>query len=91
MTIGLNAFRDEAPAFLAAIGASSEDIGVILRALDEEMAGLKVSIADRSGLADQVYDVLFLLFELAARYDLDLDSEWEKGRARKQEKYLIER
>ena len=56
--------------------------------LDEEVALLKSSIGDRENLCHQIYDVLFILFELAGRYDCDLDLEWEKGRCKKQEKYL---
>lgn len=83
----LNAYRDEAGSFLEAIGASGEDIGVILGMLDEEIAHLKASLDDDAASAHEVYDVLFLLFEVAARYGLDLDAEWTTGRARKRAKY----
>jgi len=65
-------------------------VPMILGWLDEEMAVLKDTVAkgDRPRLRHQAYDVLFLLFELAARLDLDLDAEWAAGRERKQAKYL---
>ena len=56
--------------------------------LDGELTKLKESIGDRTELSHQIYDMTFLLFELAARFDLDLDAEWAKGRNRKQKKYL---
>ena len=86
----LNDCRDEAGAFLKAVGADEEDMSKILGWLDEEQAGLK-DAADRNDLPvlrHQIYDVLFLLFELAARFDLDLDAEWAAVRERKRVKYL---
>ena len=88
--MGLNAYRDEAREFMAAIGVGKEDLSKILGWFDEEQAGLK-DAADRNNLPvlrHQIYDLLFLLFELAARFDLDLDAEWAAGRERKEEKYL---
>ena len=89
----MNDYRDEAGEFLRAIGAEKEDISKLLRMLDEEMLALKrqATSGERAGLAHQTYDVLFLLLELAARFDLDLDAEWAAGRMRKQEKYLAEK
>ena len=88
--MGLNNYRDEAGEFLKAIGAGDEHVSKILSWLDEELAGLKDAATrdDHPELRHQIYDVLFLLFELAARFELDLDSEWTSGRERKQAKYL---
>ena len=85
----LNDYRDEAKEFMTAIGAGGEHVSKILGWLDEELAALKEAAAkgDLPKLRHQVYDVLFLLFELAARFDVDLDGEWADGRQRKQEKY----
>ncbi len=55
--------------------------------LDDELQQLKTSASDPPKFQHKVYDVLFLLFELAARHNLDLDHEWDNGRLRK-EKYL---
>jgi len=86
----LNEYRDEAGRFMAAIGAGREPVSKILTWLDEETAALKDAATkdDRPVLRHQIYDVLFLLFELAARFDLDLDAEWSAGRGRKKAKYL---
>lgn len=89
--MALNDYRDEAAEFMAAIGAGREHTSKILGRLDEELAELK-DAADRDDLPrlrHQVYDVMFLLFELAARSDLDLDSEWAGGREKKRATYNI--
>ena len=75
---------------MAAVGGGQEHVSRILGWLDEELAELK-DATDRDDLPKlrhQIYDVLFLLFELAARFDLDLDAEWAAGRERKRVKYL---
>ncbi len=86
----LNNYRDEAGEFLRAIGAEQEDISKVLGMLDKEVLTLKRQAAsgETTGLAHQTYDVLFLLLELAARFNLDLDAEWTAGRQRKKAKYL---
>ena len=84
----LNNYRDEACEFLEAIGAKPENVNKVLGMLDEELTKLKDSISDRTELCHQVYDMMVLLFELAAKFDLDLDAEWAKSRSRKQKKYL---
>ncbi len=88
--MALNDYRDEAGEFLKAIGADSQQIAKILGWLDKELAGLKDAAArdDQPELRHQIYDIMFLLFELAARFDLDLDTEWASGREKKQAKYL---
>lgn len=88
--MALNDYRNEAGEFMAAIGASEEHVSKILGWLDEELAELKDATEkdDLPRLRHQIYDVLFLLFELAAKYDLDLDAEWATRRERKQAKYL---
>ena len=86
--MGLNKLRDEAKEFLVGIGQSQRKASEMVSMLDEEIALLKSSITNREKPCHQIYDVLFLLFELAGQYDCDLDLEWTKGREKKQEKYL---
>ena len=85
--MNLNLYRDEAKRFLEQIGAETEADEKIFQMLGDEIEELKKSIGDNVRTCHQVYDVLFLLFELAAKYDLDLDAEWEKGRQKKAAKY----
>ena len=56
--------------------------------LQDELDILKANLCDEKIISHQVYDLLFLLFEIAFQYNVDLDSEWLAGRSRKQKKYL---
>ena len=85
--MNLNNYRDEAGEFLKMIGATGEPVEKILGWLEEELGMLREPLNDKPRLAHQVYDVMFLLFELAARHGLDMDEQWANGRRRKQEKY----
>ena len=85
--MGLNVYRDEVAGFLDRIVAREEPVSRVVDMLDEEITLLKKSLDDRERLNHQLYDVLFLLFEIAAIYNLDMDSEWSQGRERKQAKY----
>jgi hypothetical protein len=82
--MNLNAFRDEARAFLKTVDPlSDEPISKIIRMIDEEHRELKASLDDPKRLGHQIYDLLFLLFELAAKENVDLDTQWLQGRDRK--------
>ena len=83
----LNNYRDEAGEFLKAIGAEQEDAGRIFDMLEQELSELKQSLYNPTKRCHQIYDMLFLLFELAARNGDDLDAEWKKGRESKIRKY----
>jgi hypothetical protein len=87
--VTLNDYRDEAGRFLTAIGEGRGNEAKILAWLNEETALLQEAAAGGGSpkLRHQIYDVMFLLLELAARFDLDLDAEWAAGRQRKQAKY----
>ena len=84
----LNGYRDEVAEFLDEIAAGEQPVSRVMNMLDEEIALLKESLDDRERLNHQLYDMLFLLFEIAAMYNLDMDSEWTQGRERKRTKYL---
>ena len=87
--MSLNAYRDEAARFLADIHAADDPVGTKFRMLQEELDILKAADpSDAKTVSHQVYDLMFLLFEVAAQYNADLDAEWAAGRARKAEKYL---
>ena len=84
----LNEYRDEAGRFLQAVHASAEPVEHILAMLRQEMNLLQnTSAEDRGAFRHQVYDCLFLLFEIAAQQEMDLDLEWIDGRFRKAQKY----
>jgi hypothetical protein len=85
MKMKLNNFRDEVAEFLQRVDPHGcESDAFILGMLDEEFSLLKKSLSFPDQLRHQIYDVIFLLFELAAKHKLDLDMEWETGRTRKQ-------
>jgi uncharacterized protein YabN with tetrapyrrole methylase and pyrophosphatase domain len=86
--MALNKYRDEVGEFLDGITAKEEPVSRIMDMLDEEIALLKESLDNRERLSHQLYDVLFLLFEIAAVYNLDMDAEWARGREKKRAKYL---
>ncbi|MBN2879306.1 MAG: hypothetical protein JXN65_06695 [Clostridia bacterium] len=86
--MSLNKYRDEAGRFLEAIGADGEPIEKIIVMLEDEMKTLKENAGDDAIVTHQLYDLIFLLFEIASQQQADLDSEWEKGRKRKQGKYI---
>ena len=84
----LNEYRDEVGEFVDRISAREEPVSRVIDMLDEEITILKESLNDRERLNHQLYDVLFLLFEIAAIYNLDIDTEWIRGRDRKRARYL---
>ena len=86
--MSLNNYRDEAGDFLKKIGADNEGTGKKVKWLEDEFNILKASINEPSKLNHQVYDMLFLLFEIAFESNMDIDTEWNNGRVRKQEKYI---
>jgi hypothetical protein len=85
--MSLNVYRDEAGLFLEAIRASDEPVETKMKMLQDELNLLKISVQDAKVVAHQVYDILFLLFEIASQCNVDLDSEWCAGQSRKAKKY----
>ena len=85
--MSLNSFRDEARRFMQLAGSSGDNTDKLLGWLDEEFELLKQSKENPKAFQHQVYDMLFLLFSIAAKDDMDLDMEWAEGREKKK-KYL---
>jgi len=84
----LNGCRDEAGRFLEAIHASGEPVEKKIAMLEEEFRILKENAHNDAAVKHQTYDMLFLLFEIAAQYEIDLDAEWVAGMRRKKSKYM---
>lgn len=86
----LNNYTKEARHFLEKMNTLNENIELKLKWLDEEFRLLKDAVdkEDKDKIQHQIYDMLFILFEISADFDLNLESEWKFGRKRKQEKYL---
>lgn len=88
--MSLNNYTEEARDFLEKMNALNENIELKLKWLDEEFQLLNNAVEkkDKNKIQHQIYDMLFILFEISADYNLDLDNEWNFDRKRKQEKYL---
>jgi len=85
--MSLNNYRDEAGRFLEAIHASDEPAEKKIEMLQHEFDILKAGFQNSETVRHQVYDLLFLLFEIASQYGIDLDAEWLAGQIRKEKKY----
>lgn len=88
--MSLNNYRDEVKEFLIKMGSNNGDNQQKVDWLNEEFELLKEAVdkCEEDKIRHQLYDMLYLILEIAADNDFDLDDEWEKGRKRKQEKYL---
>lgn len=86
--MSLNDYVDEVKRFMEKINIQDDSINLLMPMLEVEFDILKRTPVDNeSKFIHQIYDMLFLLFEMAAKYDMDLDEEWEKGRMKKETKY----
>ncbi|MDF2541585.1 MAG: hypothetical protein K0S47_1303 [Herbinix sp.] len=88
--MSLNSYKEEAKDFMQKLDACNKETRLKLSWLDKEFQLLKeaVELEENEKIRHQIYDMLFLLFEIAADYDYDLDTEWSNGRKKKEEKYL---
>lgn len=86
--MSLNNYRDETGEFMRQIGALDGGIEHKIEMLDEEFNLLKESINNPDRLRHQIYDMLFILFEIAFDKRFDIEYEWNKGREKKQKKYI---
>lgn len=90
----LNDYRDEAGDFLRQLGASKQEVTTLVKHMKEDFAQLmdffNGRIFDTVEMGHKTYDVIFLLMDLASRFDTDLNEEWKLGRQRKKKKYLDE-
>lgn len=87
--MSLNNYKNEVKEFLISMNSYNGNNQQKLNWLNEEFELLKevVNKCDEENIKHQLYDILYLIFEMAADNDFDLDKEWEKGRKRKAEKY----
>ena len=88
--MSLNLYRTEARDFLEKMNALNEGAEQKLKWLEDEFQLLKdaVKLDEADKVRHQIYDMLFLLFQISAEYNFDLDDEWNIGRERKKQKYL---
>ena len=88
--MSLNLYRIEARDFLEKMNALNGGTEQKIKWLEDEFQLLKdaVKLDETDKIRHQIYDMLFLLFEISADYNFDLDDEWSIGRERKRQKYL---
>jgi len=88
--MSLNEYKNEVREFLIRMNSLNGDNHQKITWLNQEFELLKnaVNALERDKIEHQLYDMLYLLFEIAADNNFDLDKEWQKGRKRKQGKYI---
>ena len=88
--MSLNGYIEEVRDFLRKVDSDNENNQQKIEWLKEEFALLQdaIEVVDMPKVQHQLYDMMYLLFEIATANDLDLDSEWQAGTKRKAVKYL---
>lgn len=91
--MSLNIYTVEVRDFLDRINSDNKNNKQKIDWLKEEFELLQYAVesSDIPKIQHQIYDMMFLLFEIAAANNLDLDSEWHTGAIKKSEKYLKEK
>ena len=87
--MNLDDYRDEVKEFLIKINSFEVNQEQKLAWLEKEFELLKSAVknSDNKAISHQIYDMMYLLFEIAADNNSDLDSEWVNGR-KKKDKYI---
>jgi hypothetical protein len=87
--MSLNNYTEEALDFLKKINALNEGSEKKVQMLEEEFTLLKkyINTNEMEKIRHKIYDMLFILFELSAEHNFDLDYEWNNGREKKKKYY----
>lgn len=88
----LNDYRDEVKEFLVKVNSLGKNQERKLVWLEKELELLKSAVrnSDNKAISHQIYDMMYLLFEVAADNNSDLDIEWINGNNKKNDKYVKE-
>ena len=83
--MNLNDYRDEVKEFLVKIDSFEVNQEQKLVWLKKEFDLLKLAVknSDSKAISHQIYDMMYLLFEIAADNNSDLDSEWSNENKKK--------
>ena len=86
----LNDYKNEVKFFMQRINAFDKNSKQKIDWLEKEFDLLKAAVynSKSASICHQIYDMVYILLEIAADNDCDLDTEWSKGATRKQEKYI---
>ncbi len=81
----LNDYRDEVKEFLVKINSFGVNQEQKLMWIEKEFELLKSAVknSDNKAISHQIYDMMYLLFEIAADNNSDLNSEWINGNKKK--------
>lgn len=88
--MNLNDYKNEVKDFMKKINAFDKNSKKKIDWLEKEFNLLKIAVYNsrHEAICHQIYDIIYLLLEIAADNDCDLDSEWNKGTEKKQKKYI---
>lgn len=83
--MSLNNYRDEVKEFLVKINSFEKHQEQKLVWIEKEFDLLKSAVknSDSKAISHQIYDMMYLLFEIAADNNSDLDTEWTNGKKKK--------
>lgn len=84
----LNFYKEQVQYFLDNLQEENWNISRKTSELKKEYEKLLSNINNRDVVSHHIYDILFILFEIACELDIDIENEWQKGTLRKQQKYL---
>lgn len=83
----LNELKNKVKAFEKKAGFDKTDVKKLLGMVDEEIGILKSNLKDKKIVDHELMDLQILIFQMANRYNTNLNSEWVKH-FKKSEKYL---
>ena len=83
----LNELKNKVKEFELKAGFDKTDVNKLLEMVDEEIGIIKSNLENKDVVNHKLADLQVLLFQIANRYNTDLDSEWAKH-FQKSEKYL---
>lgn len=84
----LNSYKREVQNFLKGLKDKNWSTDHKISELGREYEKLKSSITDKELASHQIYDMLFILFEISCDLGVDIEKEWQNGKLRKQKRYL---
>lgn len=85
--MALNELKNKVKEFEQKAGFDKTDVNKLLEMVDEEIKIIKTNLKNKEVVDHKLADLAVLLFQIANRYNTDLDSEWEKH-FEKSKKYL---
>ncbi|MAG20317.1 hypothetical protein CL618_02690 [archaeon] len=76
--MALNKLKDKVKKFEKKNDFDKTDVKKLLKMVEEEISIIKSNLKNKEIIDHKLVDLQVLLLQIANRYDVDLDSEWEK-------------